>query len=303
MAHDVDRASPGTGPDRSVVIGGSAVRYSDASEVPQDMAVEMGRALGISPIAYLGSPRGFPPVDPVDQLVPLVEAAALLGYRGVDAEGLLSRLAEVQGDVATPLADTTVFVALVPDPTSHRAAPPGERWFCHFESLGTDTADMPGRSTGLGCDRWGWAVDLRWPHVDPRRPGAVVVDQRRNRTSRVSSVLLWDDPVADLAHRSAVEAGAAMAILLDTVGHVAGLDSGTLLVELPTDGGPGASRSSRTGLVTPPLGDGAIDTVWRRTSIRSGEVVERTLDPEDLMDADRLVCVYPWGDRVTVELA
>lgn len=266
----------------TAVVDDRAITYADVGDLSHDVAVQLGRTLGMSPVAYLGSPTGFPTLDPVDQLAPLVDAAALLGYEGVEAHELLGSLtAPVTAPLTSPSARPSTgytLVTLVPDPTSHKAAPPGRSWFCHTEPFEPSAAgSLP------GAER---SEVLR----------VVVAAERRNETSPVSSVLLWDDPIAELTCRGAVGAGADAAVVLNTSGRVVGLDVGNLVLTTLDHEGSSAA-------VTPPLGDGAIDTVWRRVLVDSGQVVERSLEPGDLVDADRIDCLYPWGDRIHVELA
>lgn len=255
----------------TLAVGDRTFGYNDPGDVPLDVAVRMGRVLGISPVTYLGPTPGWPTPDPVDQFAPLVDAAGILGYRGVDAASLATLLGDRVSSAQT-------LVALVPDPTAHKSSPPGRRWICHSEPF-----DPPSSGPRRRDDV-------------PALIRATVAMERLNETSPVSSLLLWDDPTAEMAHRDAVGQGFDAAVLLNRSGRVATLDAGTLVVT-PSDG-TDVGKS-----VTPPLADGARDTAWRRELIRRGDVVEKSLEPDDLYAANRIVCMYPWGDRVPVELA
>lgn len=264
----------------TVVMGDQTISYTDADQVPHDVAVTMGRSLGISPIAYVRLPIGESTADSVAggddlviQLEPLLDAAAALGYEGVTADVLLAHLANGERSVPSTSSDERehgrplvhALVALLPDPMSHKAAPPETHWMIHTEFVRLD-------------------------HAEPLV--AAVSSHRWDERSPVSSVLLWDDPVRELASREAHDAGRDAAVLLNTHDRIAGLDVGTLVAEIEP-----------AVLVTPPLADGAIDTAARRRMIVSGEAIERPLVFDDLDGGTSIICVYPWHDRIPVQLA
>ncbi len=99
----------------------------DGAGSPEQLQVDLGRLLGISPAVYLQGTENL-----ADQVEVLGRSAAVLGYREFDAT-LIRKQAAVEV-AAHP--DDILVAALLPGLTSHKAAPPGTDWFLrveHFE--------------------------------------------------------------------------------------------------------------------------------------------------------------------------
>lgn len=240
------------------------IHYDTLTDVPRALAVQMGRELGISPVAYLGSPIGSTGLSIWDHLETLADAATTIGYSGVSTAKLASDLLD-HFHLGEGLYS---LLALVPDPTAHRAMPPGFSWLLHVERFD------PRPRYGLG---------------NPLRVG--VSTERRNGYDPANRLLTWDDPITRLGGREAVWAGLDMMVHLNTEGRVASVADCAVLVSV--DG----------RFVTPPLAEGALDTAWRRHLLLSGEATEAPLTIEALQSSEQRVCLTPWGEQLIFDLA
>ncbi|MCB1255895.1 MAG: aminotransferase class IV [Microthrixaceae bacterium] len=255
-----------------VYFNGEVHEYSSLSDLPRPVAVSMGRELGISPVTYLNPSIGNSTISVWDHLDVLSESATLLGYAGATPARLAELLLEY-GPLGGP--DCTL-VALVPDPTSHVAAPPGLNWFLHAEAFRPSGDSSTQRDTARG------------PLAKSHRTG--ISAHRRNHRDPSTRVQLWDDIIANLTKAEASQAGLDAMVVLNVDGRVASTGVCTVMLEL-------GER-----YVTPPLSEGALDTPWRRNILYSGEAVEMRLTLENLRNADMVLCLSPWGEEYRLDL-
>lgn len=255
-----------------MVLDSEVHEYSTLSDLPRPLAVAMGRELGISPVVHLNPSLGSSTISVWDHLEVLSDAADLLGYAGATPAVLAEALLE-HAPFGGP--DCTL-VALIPDPTSHRAAPPGLNWFLHAERF----ERAPGETMGHG--------GTGDPERAPYRVG--VSEQRRNHHDPASRILLWDDLLVELARREAASLGLDSMLILNVEERVASVGFCAVMLQL-------GDR-----YVTPPLSEGAVDTPWRRHVLYSGEAVEMRLTLDNVRDADRVFCLSPWGEEYRLTL-
>lgn len=168
--------------------------------------------------------------------------------------------------VLAPLGDALHAVSLVPTLESHRATPPGTDWM--FDVRPFEPPLIAGRS------------------LDGVR--LTVGEFRRNQTSPAANVLLRDD--ADLAAGASRDPQVDATLWLDLDGHVACADQHCVVAEI---GGR---------LCTPALDHAALRTAWRHSlvSADTSAVVEQAVTLDDLLAADAVVCVTPWGQVLPV---
>ena len=158
--------------------------------ISAEVAVLMGTALGISPACHL---RGDAMLG--EHLDLLADAAATLGYHGVDAPALADALGDLAGGDSV--------IALVPGPAAHRAAPPGDDW---------------------SLVRWPAARGAAGP-ID-----AAVSPTPRNHLSPATGVLLLDDTELSAGARAAQRAGRDGCVWVDLDGRLSCLDQGALVL-------------------------------------------------------------------------
>ncbi len=242
------------------------MEYTSPVDVPRPVAVSMGRTLGISPIVYLSASNAGSTMSVWDHLDVLAESAAAFGYVGATP----ARLAEILLEHLSFRNADLVLVALVPDPMSHVAAPPGFNWFVHLEPFTPALVDGPGAHDDI-------------THREPLRLGFSRC--YRNHRDPSSRWMLWDDLQLDLVDRQAREQGMDALIVLNGEGRVASVGSWTVLLDI-------GDR-----FVTPPLSEGALDTPWRRHVLYSGEATESPLKVDSLTSDENVVVLSPWGDQ------
>ncbi|MEX0768690.1 MAG: hypothetical protein WD029_09480, partial [Microthrixaceae bacterium] len=165
-----------------------------------------------------------------------------------------------------------IAVALVPSANSHKAAPPGEDWLLRISGF------TPPQCVSVG-------------HADGLRVG--LSSYRRNHSSPACSLLLEQDGellagqahtthTAHTAHRDAT-------LWLNLDSNLALIDQHCVVAVLQ-DGSK----------VTPPLSDGALHTAWREAYVAGTDVSERSLSLADLLGAQSVSCLTPWGQTLPV---
>lgn len=239
----------------------------DGEELPDQVRVDLGRLLGMSPVVYLNGPENLE-----TQIEVLLRSAAVLGYTGLNPAAVESQLNEA----FAALPDGCVVAALIPGPSSHKAAPPGDDWF-----LVTDSFEVESSNSELKL---------------------AFSPNPRNHHGPVANVLLLDDLELGISRlgpgisrdlRHGAEPGRSRSDMADALihlnldGRVACVDQSALVIS--EDGSE----------FTPPLIDGAIETGWRRRAVLSGRLVEARISPQRILDADRVACLTPWGRYVT----
>lgn len=244
----------------------------DSDLLSQDTEARLGLLLGISPVVYINADPE-PAVDRVAQTVQahvqvLSEAAQTLGYTGFDPALAASQIAaalpgpERDGSGRQPY----LSAALIPSASSHKAAPPGGDWFMHLAGftpprvLSSDSPD-------------GLRVSL--------------ASHQRNQSSPAARLLLSQDTELIAGRVQSEQTDATLWLNLE--GNVACIDQHSVFVRL----------SDKT-LLTPPLQDGAIHSACRSEQIESSGAQEQSLTLADLLGAQSITCLTPWGQTVPV---
>lgn len=230
----------------------------DGGDVPCRVKVDLGRLLGMSPAVYL---RGADQLEV--QIDVLARGAAVLGYLGFDRVRILAELTDAMAD----RHDDVLVAALLPTPSSHKAAPPGVNWFLNIEGFEPEAESAPSGS------------DFRKSEL-----GLGISPSPRNHHSPSASVLLLDDLELELGDRAGIDG----TLWLNGDGNVACADRSTVVI------------SAAGGSFTPPLADGAIESGWRRQLVGSGAVVESSIPLERLLAAEGIALLTPWGESVNV---
>lgn len=121
----------------------------------------------------------------------------------------------------------------------------------------------------------------------PTGPVGLVICEttRRNQMSPLSRIKSLNYLDGVLARMEAARRGATDAVLLNTHGLVAEASGASVVALL--DG----------SLVTPPVADGALPGIARGVLLERGEVVERSMQPEILGEADAVFLVNALGVR------
>jgi hypothetical protein len=242
---------------------------------PAGPQVLLGIALGLSPLVC--SRRGVLLAGHADELA---HAASVLGYDGVTAEDMRTRLAAVEHD--------RFVAALVPTPDAHKAMPPRSSWSLEIAAGGSDRPDPHDRLDRLDqCD----GPDAPGQLAAAGELRLLVSPHRRNHTSPASSLVLADDTElwAAVLHHPA-GAGPLPALGIDSLVRL------NLQDHVACVGHPAVVVRSAGRLLTPPVTDGAPRTAWRRELVRTAGVAEVSLRLEDLFRADAVACVDPWGE-------
>ena len=259
----------------------------DSDLLSQDTEARLGLLLGISPVVYINADPELA-VDRVAQTVQahvqvLSEAAQTLGYTGFDPALAASQIAAA---LLGPAQDGTaqdgsaqdgsaqdgsgqqpyLSAALIPSAKSHKAAPPGGDWFMHLDGFTPPRVLSPDSPTGLRVS---------------------LASHRRNQSSPAARLLLSQD--TELIAGSVQSEQTDATLWLNLEGHVACIDQHSVFV-----------RMSNATILTPPLQDGAIHSACRSAQIESSGAQEQSLTLADLLGAQSITCLTPWGQTVPV---
>ncbi len=254
----------------------------DSDLLSQDTEARFGLLLGISPVVYINADPELA-VDRVAQTVQahvqvLSEAAQTLGYTGFDPALAASQIAAA---LPGPAQDGSaqdgsaqdgsrrqpyLSAALIPSASSHKAAPPGGDWFIHLDGFTPPRVLSPDSPTGLRVS---------------------LASHRRNQSSPAARLLLSQD--TELIAGSVQSEQTDATLWLNLEGHVACIDEHSVFV-----------RMSNATILTPPLQDGAIHSACRSAQIESSGAQEQSLTLADLLGAQSITCLTPWGQTVPV---
>ena len=254
----------------------------DSDLLSQDTEARLGLLLGISPVVYINADPELA-VDRVAQTVQahvqvLSEAAQTLGYTGFDPALAASQIAAAllgpaqdgpaQGGSAQDGSGQQPYLsaALIPSASSHKAAPPGGDWFIHLDGFTPPRVLSPDSPTGLRVS---------------------LASHRRNQSSPAARLLLSQD--TELIAGSVQSEQTDATLWLNLEGHVACIDEHSVFVQM-----------SNATILTPPLQDGAIHSACRSAQIESSGAQEQSLTLADLLGAQSITCLTPWGQTVPV---
>ena len=254
----------------------------DSDLLSQDTEARLGLLLGISPVVYINADPELA-VDRVAQTVQahvqvLSEAAQTLGYTGFDPALAASQIAAALLGPAQdgPAPDGSaqdgsrrqpyLSAALIPSASSHKAAPPGGDWFMHLDGFTPPRVLSPDSPTGLRVS---------------------LASHRRNQSSPAARLLLSQDTELIAGRVQSEQTDATLWLNLE--GNVACIDEHSVFV-----------RMSNATLLTPPLQDGAIHSACRSAQIESSGAQEQSLTLADLLGAQSITCLTPWGQTVPV---
>ena len=254
----------------------------DSDLLSQDTEARLGLLLGISPVVYINADPELA-VDRVAQTVQahvqvLSEAAQTLGYTGFDPALAASQIAAALLGPAQdgPAPDGSaqdgsrrqpyLSAALIPSASSHKAAPPGGDWFIHLDGFTPPRVLSPDSPTGLRVS---------------------LASHRRNQSSPAARLLLSQD--TELIAGSVQSEQTDATLWLNLEGHVACIDEHSVFVQM-----------SNATILTPPLQDGAIHSACRSAQIESSGAQEQSLTLADLLGAQSITCLTPWGQTVPV---
>ena len=259
----------------------------DSDLLSQDTEARFGLLLGISPVVYINADPELA-VDRVAQTVQahvqvLSEAAQSLGYTGFDPALAASQIAaalpgtERDGSAQDGSAQDGsaqdgsgqqpyLSAALIPSASSHKAAPPGGDWFMHLDGFTPPRVLSPDSPDGLRVS---------------------LASHQRNQSSPAARLLLSQD--TELIAGSVQSEQTDATLWLNLEGHVACIDEHSVFVRL-----------SNATLLTPPLQDGAIHSACRSAQIESSGAQEQSLTLADLLGAQSITCLTPWGQTVPV---
>ena len=249
----------------------------DSDLLSQDTEARLGLLLGISPVVYINADPELAP-DRVAQTVQahvqvLSDAAQTLGYMGFDPALAASQIAAA---LLGPAQDGSaqdgsgqqpyLSAALIPSANSHKAAPPGGDWFMHLDGFTPPRVLSPDSPTGLRVS---------------------LASHRRNQSSPAARLLLSQD--TELIAGSVQSEQTDATLWLNLEGNVACIDQHSVFV-----------RMSNATILTPPLQDGAIHSACRSAQIESSGAQEQSLTLADLLGAQSITCLTPWGQTVPV---
>ena len=249
----------------------------DSDLLSQDTEARLGLLLGISPVVYINADPELA-VDRVAQTVQahvqvLSEAAQTLGYTGFDPALAASQIAAA---LLGPAQDGSaqdgsgqqpyLSAALIPSAKSHKAAPPGGDWFMHLDGFTPPRVLSPDSPTGLRVS---------------------LASHRRNQSSPAARLLLSQDTELIAGRVQSEQTDATLWLNLE--GNVACIDEHSVFV-----------RMSNATILTPPLQDGAIHSACRSAQIESSGAQEQSLTLADLLGAQSITCLTPWGQTVPV---
>ncbi|KLR61949.1 branched-chain amino acid aminotransferase/4-amino-4-deoxychorismate lyase [Actinobacteria bacterium IMCC26207] len=254
----------------------------DSDLLSQDTEARLGLLLGISPVVYINADPELAP-DRVAQTVQahvqvLSEAAQTLGYTGFDPGLAVSQItAALPGPAQDgPAQDGSAHdgsgqqpylsAALIPSANSHKAAPPAADWFMHLAGFTPPRVLSPDSPTGLRVS---------------------LASHRRNQSSPAARLLLSQD--TELIAGSVQSEQTDATLWLNLEGNVACIDQHSVFV-----------RMSNATILTPPLQDGAIHSACRSAQIESSGAQEQSLTLADLLGAQSITCLTPWGQTVPV---
>ena len=109
----------------------------------------------------------------------------------------------------------------------------------------------------------------------------------RNQSSPAARLLLSQDTELIAGRVQSEQTDATLWLNLE--GNVACIDEHSVFVRL-----------SNATLLTPPLQDGAIHSACRSAQIESSGAQEQSLTLADLLGAQSITCLTPWGQTVPV---
>ncbi len=264
----------------------------DSDLLSQDTEARLGLLLGISPVVYINADPELAP-DRVAQTVQahvqvLSDAAQTLGYMGFDPALAASQIAAALLGPAQdgsaqdgPAQDGSaqdgsaqdgsgqqpyLSAALIPSASSHKAAPPGGDWFMHLDGFTPPRVLSPDSPAGLRVS---------------------LASHRRNQSSAAARLLLSQDTELIAGRVQSEQTDATLWLNLE--GNVACIDQHSVFV-----------RMSDARLLTPPLQDGAIHSACRSAQIESSGAQEQSMTLADLLGAQSITCLTPWGQTVPV---
>ena len=114
-----------------------------------------------------------------------------------------------------------------------------------------------------------------------------LASHRRNQSSPAARLLLSQDTELIAGRVQSEQTDATLWLNLE--GNVACIDEHSVFV-----------RMSNATLLTPPLQDGAIHSACRSAQIESSGAQEQSLTLADLLGAQSITCLTPWGQTVPV---
>lgn len=264
----------------------------DSDLLSQDTEARLGLLLGISPVVYINADPELA-VDRVAQTVQahvqvLSDAAQTLGYTGFDPalaasqiaaalpgsaqEGSAQEGSEQDGSEWDRSAQDGsgqqpyLSAALIPSANSHKAAPPASDWFMHLAGFTPPRVLSPDSPAGLRVS---------------------LASHRRNQSSAAARLLLSQDTELIAGRVQSEQTDATLWLNLE--GNVACIDQHSVFV-----------RMSNATILTPPLQDGAIHSACRSAQIESSGAQEQSLTLADLLGAQSITCLTPWGQTVPV---
>ena len=249
----------------------------DSDLLSQDTEARLGLLLGISPVVYINADPELA-VDRVAQTVQahvqvLSEAAQTLGCTGFDPALAASQIAaallgSAQDGSAQDGSGQQPYLsaALIPSASSHKAAPPGGDWFMHLDGFTPPRVLSPDSPDGLRVS---------------------LASHRRNQSSPAARLLLSQDTELIAGRVQSEQTDATLWLNLE--GNVACIDQHSVFV-----------RMSNATILTPPLQDGAIHSACRSAQIESSGAQEQSLTLADLLGAQSITCLTPWGQTVPV---
>lgn len=126
--------------------------------------------------------------------------------------------------------------------------------------------------------------------LSPDSPAGLRVSlasHRRNQSSAAARLLLSQDTELIAGRVQSEQTDATLWLNLE--GNVACIDQHSVFV-----------RMSDARLLTPPLQDGAIHSACRSAQIESSGAQEQSMTLADLLGAQSITCLTPWGQTVPV---
>ena len=208
-----------------------------------------------------GTSLGLSPTCHLRERLLLRQHLDVLG-RAAESLGYSGFTTDSAADAVTTVDTADSVVALVPTRADHRAIAAGTHWMLVTAPFTAPDASAP----------------LRLGHSRHRR-------NQRNPT--INALVLGDGELA-AGTREATTAGLDEVVWLNLDDHVSCIGTGALFAEL--DG----------SVVTPPLTDGVPDSAWRAECFHGTDAQEQHLGVDDLLAADSVACVWPWGTAQAV---
>ena len=208
-----------------------------------------------------GTSLGLSPVCYPRERLLLRQNLDILG-RAAESVGYSSFDADEAAEAISRIDAPESVVALVPSPADHRAAPPGNDWLLVAAPFSAPDAS------------------------DPLHLGVSI--HRRNHHNPTINTLFLGDGELLAGTREAIAIGLDDVVWLNLDDNVSCIASGALFAKIDTE------------VVTPPLADGVPESAWRAACIDETGAVELHLDIKELLAAQSVACVWPWGSAQAV---